>query len=339
MKTNFKYLVAFFSLFLVFTSCDSDDDGDTIITEDRNIVEIAQDTPELSNLVAALILADTGTDSNLVGTLSGDGPFTVFAPTNQAFVDLLGQLDGFNSLSDFDSAEGKAMLTTILQYHVVAGAAVTSGQLTDNQEVATVQGENVMIDLSNGVRVEDATENPATVTTADIDASNGVIHIIDKILLPQEILDMLNEQTLVEIVVGNDDLSILEAAVIKTDLVDTLNSEGPFTVFAPTNDAFVALLDALGEDYNSLDDFDTADEIALLKNILLYHVIPAEVYASDLSESSVETAFAGNTISIVDSGSAFVIQDATGENSNIIAADVAASNGVAHVIDRVLLPN
>ncbi|MFB9053478.1 fasciclin domain-containing protein [Formosa undariae] len=338
MKTNLKYLIAFFSLFII-VACDNDDDNNDVMMEDRNIVEMAQDTPELSNLVSALILADSGTDSNLVSTLSGNGPFTVFAPTNQAFVDLLTQLDGFNSLSDFDTEEGKAMLTTILQYHVVAGAAVTSDQLSDNQEVTTVQGETVMVDLSNGVRLEDATENAATVTTADIEASNGVIHIIDKILLPQAIVDMLNAQTLVEIVVGNDSLSILEAAVIKTNLVETLNSEGPFTVFAPTNDAFVALLDVLGDDYNSLDDFDTADEIELLKNILLYHVVPTEIYAADLSETSVETAFAGNNLKVVASGDTFVIQDATGGNSNIVAADVLASNGVAHVIDRVLLPN
>jgi len=338
MKSNVKYLVALFSLFLVVTSCDSDDDGGSMNT-DKNIVEVAQDTPELSNLVSALILADTDTDSNLVSTLSGNGPFTVFAPTNQAFVDLLTQLDGFNSLSDFDTEEGKAMLTTILQYHVVSGAAVTSDQLSDNQEVATVQGETVMVDLTDGVRIEDATENAALVMTADIEASNGVIHIIDKILLPQAIVDMLNAQTLVEVVSGADNLSILQAAVIKADLVDTLNSEGPFTVFAPTNDAFVALLDTLGEDFNSLDDFDTAEEIELLKNILLYHVVPAEIYAADLSETSVETAFAGNNLDVVASGDTYVIQDATRGQSNIVAADVVASNGVAHVIDRVLLPN
>ncbi|WP_299777237.1 fasciclin domain-containing protein [uncultured Formosa sp.] len=338
MNSNVKYLVALFSLFLVVTSCDSDDDGGSMNT-DKNIVEVAQDTPELSNLVSALVLADTDTDSNLIGTLSGNGPFTVFAPTNQAFVDLLNQLDGFNSLSDFDTEAGKAMLTTILQYHVVAGAAVNSTALSDNQEITTVQGETLTVDLTDGVYIEDATEIAAMVTTADVDASNGVIHIIDKILLPQEIIDMLNAQTLVEIVSETDDLSILKDAVIKTDLVDTLNSEGPFTVFAPTNTAFVALLDALGDDYNSLDDFDTEEEITLLKNILLYHVIPAEVYAADLSESTVATAYEGNNISIVSSGDSFVIQDAIGENANILSADVMGSNGVAHVIDRVLLPN
>ncbi|PNW29913.1 fasciclin domain-containing protein [Formosa algae] len=338
MKTTLKYVLAFFSLVLIVASCDSDDDG-VEMTADQNIVEIAQQTSELSNLVAALTLADSGTDSNLIATLSGDGPFTVFAPTNQAFVDLLAQLDDYNSLSDFDTDEGKAMLTTILQYHVVAGAAVSSSALIDNQEITTVQGETVMIDLTDGVYIEDATEVSAMVTTADIEASNGIIHIIDKILLPQEIIDMINAETLVELVSGNDDLSILEAAVIKADLVDTLNSDGPFTVFAPTNDAFAALLDELGDDYNSLDDFDTDEEMALLKNILLYHVIPSEIYAADLTETSVETAYAGNNVSVVASGSSFVIQDATGENANILAADVMASNGVAHVIDRVLLPN
>ncbi|MDW5287496.1 fasciclin domain-containing protein [Formosa sp. PL04] len=338
MKTNLKYLVALFSLVLVVTSCDSDDDGVKVM-EENNIVETAQETSDLSSLVSALIMADKEDDSDLVGTLSGDGPFTVFAPTNQAFTNLLNQLDGYNSLADFDTTEGRKMLATILQYHVVAGAAVMSNQLSDNQEISTVQGENLMVDLTNGVYIEDATDTSAMVTTANVEASNGVVHIINKVLLPQEIIDMLNGMTLVEIVVGNDDLSILEAAVIKAGLVETLNSAGPFTVFAPTNDAFVALLNALGDDYNSLDDFNTDEEMALLKNILLYHVIPSAVYAADLSETSVETAFAGNSINVIMSGDAYVIQDATGENANIIAADVMASNGVAHVIDRVLLPN
>ncbi|QDO92799.1 hypothetical protein FNB79_02010 [Formosa sediminum] len=338
MKTKLKYFGVLFSLLFVITACDNDDDA-TDMSSSQNIVEIAQDTPELSNLVSALLLADSETDSNLVETLSEDGPFTVFAPTNQAFVDLLNQLDGFNSLSDFDTDEGKAMLTTILQYHVVAGAAVNSSALSDNQEITTAQGEMITVSLTDGVYIADATTEEAMVTQANIEASNGVIHIIDKILLPQEIIDMLNSQTLVDLVVGTDDLSILEAALIKADLVDTLNSEGPFTVFAPTNDAFANLLNALGDDYNSLDDFDTEEEIALLKNILLYHVITTEVYAADLSETSVETAYVGNSINIVTSGDTFVIQDATGETANILSADILGSNGVAHVIDRVLLPN
>ncbi|WP_194766784.1 fasciclin domain-containing protein [Tamlana sp. I1] len=342
MKTQVKFLVSIFSILLLIVSCSNDDDNSTPINPlpTKNIVETAQGADSLSSLVAALTVADKETDSDLIGTLSSTGPFTVFAPTNDAFNSLLSQLDGYDSLDDFDTTEGRKMLAIILKYHVVSGAAVFSNQLNDNQEISTVQGGKLMVDLTpNGVYIEDATDASAMVSTADILATNGVVHVINKVLLPQEILDMLNAKTLVELVVENDNLSILEAAVIKTGLVDTLNSSGPFTVFAPTNDAFVALLEALGNEYNSLDDFDTEAEIDLLRNIVLYHAIPSAIYSTDLSETSVETAFTGNNIKVIASGNTYVIEDTTGEQANILAADVMASNGVAHVIDRVLLPN
>ncbi|WP_435137050.1 fasciclin domain-containing protein [Formosa sp. A9] len=320
----------------------NDDDNNSGITDPmptQNIVELAQNTESLSSLVAALSLADKQDGSNLIATLSGDGPFTVFAPTNQAFSNLLAQLDGYDSLSDFDTAKGQMLLGLVLQYHVVAGAGVTSNQLSDNQEITTVQGERLMVDLTNGVYIEDATDVSAKVTTADVLATNGVVHVIDKVLIPQEVLDMLNQKTLVEILVGDNNFSILADVVVKTGLVETLSSDGPFTVFAPTNDAFVALLEDLGDDYNSLDDFDTEAEIDLLRNIVLYHAVSGNIYEADLSETTVETAFAGNNISVVMSGDTYVIQDATGAQANILITDVMASNGVAHVIDKVLLPN
>ncbi|WP_066224064.1 fasciclin domain-containing protein [Formosa haliotis] len=340
MKNKMKYLVVLFSLFIVTVSCNNDDDSnDMDPAPTQNIIKLAQDTDNLSSLVAALTLADTEPGSDLIGTLSGDGPFTVFAPSNQAFTDLLNTLEDYNSLSDFDTPEGRIMLATILKYHAVSGATVLSSQLEDNQEITTVQGETLMVDINDGVFLEDATETKSQVTVADVMATNGVVHIVNKVLVPQAVLDEINRGTLVDIALGNDDLSILAAVVVKTGLVDVLNSDGPFTVFAPTNEAFVNLLDALGNDYNSLDDFDTEAEIELLRNIVLYHAIPSAIYATDLTETSVETAFSGNNLDVVKSGDTYVIQDATGENANIIIADVKASNGVAHVIDRVLLPN
>ena len=140
------------------------------------------------------------------------------------------------------------------------------------------------------------------------------------------------------IVVATEPLSLLEAAVIKADLAATLSSDGPFTVFAPTDDAFVALLEVLGDDYNSIDDFDTDEEIDLLKNILLFHVIAAEVKSTDLAAGQVATAFENNSVEIISSGDTFVIGDASDTNANITAVDIMASNGVAHTIDKVLLP-
>ncbi|WP_437372356.1 fasciclin domain-containing protein [Maribacter litoralis] len=330
---------------LISWSCSDDDDGDIIQSNDITIVETAQAEDALSSLVSALTTADNSEGTDLIGTLSSDGPFTVFAPTNDAFTALLNQLDDFDSLSDFDTVEEREILTIILTYHVVAGVAASSTDLTNGMMVTTVQGEELTININGDVYIDDATEIDAKVVIADVEASNGVVHVIDKVLLPQAIIDALNEEddemengTLVDIVVATEPLSLLEAAVIKADLVATLSSDGPFTVFAPTDDAFVALLDILGDEYNSLDDFDTTEEIALLKDILLYHVLTAEVASTDLSAGPVTTALADNSIEVITSGDTFVIGDASDIDANITGVDIMASNGIAHTIDKVLLP-
>ncbi|WP_232520952.1 fasciclin domain-containing protein [Flagellimonas nanhaiensis] len=343
------YLLLLLSAVFILSSCDQEDDTEALAQGgelESNIVVTAQNTEALSSLVAALIKADENDDSDLVGTLSGDGPFTVFAPTNDAFTELLQNLDGFDSLEDFDLEEERALLATILQYHVVAGIAAASTDLSDGQMITTVQGEDVEVNLDEGVFISDATDTDAEVILPDVSASNGIVHVINKVLLPQQILDALNgseeeeeeSKTLVEIVVDTEALSLLEAAVIKAELVETLNGDGPFTVFAPTDDAFVALLEVLGDDYTSLDDFDTEEEIDLLRNILLYHVVPAQVLEEDLEAAEVETAFSGNKISIIENDDTFVVGDASDVNANITGTDILASNGVAHTIDKVLLP-
>jgi len=332
-------------LFVGLSSCsNNDDDTVTDETSKKNIVETAQGTEALSSLVAALAKADEKEGTDLIGTLSGDGPFTVFAPTNDAFTALLSGLEGYDSLEDFDSDEEKALLTSILTYHVV-GAKALSTDLSDGQQITTVQGEDVGISLEGGVFVQDATEVDAQVVQADVEASNGVVHVIDKVLVPQAVLDALNGETpmeelktLTEIVVDTEALSVLEAAVIKAGLAETLSGDGPFTVFAPSDDAFIALLEVLGDGYNSLDDFDEEAEIDLLRNILLYHVIPARVKSTDLSEGFVDTAFEGNSIHVAASGDTFTIGDATDIDAKLLAVDIMASNGVAHTIDKVLLP-
>ena len=133
MKKFGIYFLAFFSSLLLFVSC-SNDDNDMIEEPTLvNIVETAQETDILSSLVAALVKADENEDSDLIGALSGNGPFTVFAPTNGAFTSLFASLDGFDSLSDFDTPEKREILATILKYHVVVGAAATSSSLSNGK--------------------------------------------------------------------------------------------------------------------------------------------------------------------------------------------------------------
>ncbi|MGB5170330.1 MAG: fasciclin domain-containing protein [Eudoraea sp.] len=337
-------VLAFVSMFIA--SCEKNDDDIASREAELTIVQTAQATDALGNLVAALTKADEKEGTDLIGTLSSTGPFTVFAPTDEAFNTLLEGLDGYDSLEDFASDDEKQILADILSYHVIPGVAAASTDLTDEQLLKTAQGEEVEVDLNNGVFIKDATESDARVIIPNVETSNGIVHVIDKVLVPQAILDALNgsedmegmEGTLVELVVETEALSVLEAAVIKAGLAETLSSEGPFTVFAPTDDAFIALLEVLGDDYTSLDDFDTEEEKMLLKDILLYHVIPASVFASDLSAGPVGTALADNSLEIIASGETFVIGDATETNANITGTDFTASNGVAHTINKVLLP-
>ncbi|WP_053977362.1 fasciclin domain-containing protein [Mangrovimonas xylaniphaga] len=324
------------------TSCSDDDDSNDIPSGPTlNIVQTAASNDDLSSLVSALTVADQNADSDLIGALSGDGPFTVFAPTNDAFSDLLGSLDNFNSLSDFDTEEERELLGTILQYHVIAGAAAMSSDLSDGQTITTLQGESITVNIDGGVSISDATSTEANVITANVEATNGVIHIIDKVLLPQEIIDAINEENIVEIALGNENLSLLVDALIQADagLVELLQTDGPFTVFAPTNDAFAVLLETLGPDYNSLEDFDTEEEKALLATVLTYHVVAgAAVFSTDLTDGQMVETAQGGMLTVDLDGGVFII-DETGAAASVTAADITASNGVIHIIDQVLLPN
>lgn len=234
---------------------------------------------------------------------------TIFAPTDQAFAEL-----GLNP-RNIGSVPN---LREILLYHVVGGR-VFSGDLSAGF-VPSLNGAGLEISLANGVMVNDA-----NVILADIRAFNGVIHVIDQVLMPPP-------QNLVELALSFDpEFSILVAAVQKAGLAETLATGGPFTVFAPTNDAFVALLGELGA--GSLDDIP--DET--LRQVLLYHVVEGRVFSSDLSSGDVGTLngddFSVNTADLT-------ITDSRGREANLIPSllNVQASNGVVHVIDRVILP-
>ena len=323
-KTSF---ILFFSLFLL-VSC-SDDDDNSGEEVNATIVDLALATSDLSTLVAALNQADAG----LVETLSGPGPFTVFAPTNSAFNTLLASLDNFASLDDFDTAEERALLASILTYHVVAAEAF-SGDLSNGQVLSTVNGASIAVNLDGGVFLQDATDMDAEVTSADIDASNGVVHVINKVLLPQAVIDAINANdlpTIVDLAGDTEDLSSLVGALIAADLVSTLNGDGPFTVFAPTNDAFAAFLEA--NNFASLDDVP----VDLLTDVLLNHVVAGENLSTSLSTgyiSSSSTAGAeGRNLSLfIDTSSGVSINGV----ADVTTPDVAASNGVVHIIDAVI---
>ncbi|MET6991131.1 fasciclin domain-containing protein [Sediminicola arcticus] len=343
MRKFFKLnAIAFFSVFSLFLLSCNDDDNNAIeeeMTAELTIVETAQATPALSLLVEALIQADAG----LVEVLSGDGPFTVFAPTDDAFAALLESLgNDYNSLEDFDTPEEKELLAKVLTYHVVAGTAALSNDLMQDMRIETFQGENVSVDLNGGVFIGDATNTAAEVIIRDVATTNGVVHVIDKVLLPQEVINALNPptQNIVETAQATPALSLLVEALIQADagLVEVLSGDGPFTVFAPTDDAFAALLETLGDNYNSLEDFDTVEEKELLAKILTYHVVSGiAAYATNLTDGMMIATVQSEQVTINLNGGVF-IGDATDTDAQVIIANVATTNGVVHVINKILLP-
>lgn len=243
---------------------------------------------------------------------------TVFAPSNEAFDKLP---DG--TVENLLQPENIEQLKEILLYHVVPANAASSG--LSSGDVETLNGKSVSIDVSDGVNVNDA-----KVTQADIIAKNGIIHVIDSVLLPPMDMAMSSESneecdlgTIVDVAVDNESFETLVTAVTAAELVGTLSGDGPFTVFAPTDDAFAALPEGTVE--------GLLEDIPALTSILTYHVVAGKVESGDLTNGPVATVNGADVEINIDDG--VKVND-----SNVIIADVQACNGVIHVIDSVLLP-
>ncbi len=278
-----------------------------------NIVQTAQANAQFSILVEAVTAADLG------ATLSGPGPFTVFAPTNDAFAALLTELN----LTKAQLLADKPLLTAVLTYHVLP-SKVNKAAVPLGLPITTVQGDIFKIDaVGTALRITDGRNRTSNIVTADIAASNGVIHAIDKVLLPPD-------KNIVQTAQATPDFSILVEAVVAANLVDTLSGPGPFTVFAPTNAAFAALLAELGISKAAL-----LADTALLTKVLTYHVLPGRVLKAQVPVGAPITTVQGETFSV---SAALAITDTRGRVSNITGTDVLALNGVIHVIDKVILP-
>ena len=268
----------------------------------RTIVDIAAGDERFETLVAALQAA------GLVETLQGTGPFTVFAPTDDAFAKLpAGTVDAL--LQDLDA------LTDVLLYHVVPGD-VKASAVVALDSAPTVQGDMVAISVDGSTVMV----NDARVVVTDIEAANGTIHVIDAVLIPPQ-----EPGTIVDIAAGDDRFETLVAALQAAGLVETLQGARPFTVFAPTDDAFAKLpagtVDALLQDLDALTD------------VLLYHVVPGDVKASAVVALDSAPTVQGDMVAISVDGSTVMVNDA-----RVVITDIEASNGTIHVIDAVLIP-
>jgi uncharacterized surface protein with fasciclin (FAS1) repeats len=278
-----------------------------------NLVALAQSNPNLSILVEAVVAA------NLQGTLSGTGPFTVFAPTNDAFAALLTEL----GVSKADLLANKPLLTAVLTYHVLP-AKVLKSEVPVGKAITTVEGGIFKIDaVGSDLVITDGRNRTAKITAADIAASNGVVHVIDGVILPAN-------KNIVETAQALPDFSILVEAVVAANLQGTLSGTGPFTVFAPTNAAFAALLTELG-----VSKADLLANKALLTKVLTYHVLAGQVLRADVVPGTQPATVEGETFSI---NASLVVTDKRMRTAHIVATDVLTSNGVIHVLDKVILP-
>lgn len=276
------------------------------------VTDIIMNSDDHTLLVDA-INAAVGAGNLDEGFLFGEGPYTVFAPTNDAIIALTEALE-----ITAEDLLALPNLGEILQYHVVEAEAYAA-DLSDGQMIETLIGEDVTVSITaDGVFINDA-----QVTVADIAADNGVVHVIDAVLLPP----VPPTNTVVDVIANSEDHTLLEAAVGAAGLVDALSAEGPFTVFAPTDDAFTALTEALDV---------TVDELLaypLLPAVLQYHVVGAEAYSADLTDGQEIETLLGEDVTVSITADGVFINEA-----QVIVADIAADNGVVHVIDAVLLP-
>lgn len=319
MKTIKKSHLLYALVILLFWSCSSDDDNSTPINQNPqtglNIVQTAQDNDNLSSLVAAVI------EANLDVTLSGPGPFTVLAPTNEAFAEFLSE-NGWATVADIPD---EALEQTLLN-HVISGT-ITSADLTSlgkgyTNTLAIGAGDNAMslyYNTDSGV----VFNNLSTVNTANVEATNGIIHVVDKVITLPSIVDHT---------VANADFSNLVAALSAADgnLVNVLSGNGPFTVLVPDNDAFSTYL-------NGTDLADVPTDV--LSQLLLNHVISGELSSTVLINlgtgySNTNATGAGsNPMSIYYTTDNDVMFNGL---STVLTADIVGTNGIIHAVDSVI---
>jgi len=270
----------------------------------KNIVETAASAGKFGTLLAAAKAA------GLADVLAGDGPFTVFAPTDEAFAKLPA-----GTVESLLKPENRGTLQAILKYHVVPGRLIAQ-HVTSVAGLGTVNGQRAAVNVDS----HGATIAGVNIVKTDIEASNGIIHVVDAVMMP-------STSDLVDTAVEAGKFQTLAAAVQAAGLIGTLKGDGPFTVFAPTDEAFAKLPAGTVESLLKPENRET------LKSILLFHVVPGRVYADEVVGSSSLRTAQGESLAVgAASGRAFV------NGARILKTDIDATNGVIHVIDTVLIP-
>lgn len=273
-------------------------------TQEKTIVETALGSDSFSTLVTALKAAD------LVAPLQEKGHFTVFAPTNEAFAKLPKE-----QVAMLLDPKNKHLLASILTYHVVPGELMAKDVLK-SKTATTLNGQRVDFRITEGAVMVDG----ANITSTDINCSNGVIHVIDTVILP-------STMDIVETAIDAGSFNTLAAALEAAALVETLQGKGPFTVFAPTDEAFAALPEG------TVETLLKPENRGKLTSILTYHVVPGRIYSDEVVKGGKFATVQGQKLkSRVHEDNVMI------NGAGIVKADIETTNGVIHVIDKVLLP-
>jgi transforming growth factor-beta-induced protein len=296
--TNFFFTVTIFiSVVLSSTSC---------MSSKKDIVAVAS---ENAKTLAAAVSA-----AGLVETLHGTGPFTVFAPTDAAFSAIQ------NDVDNLLKPENKEELVKVLSCHVVSGK-IMANDLKDGEELTTIDGTKLKVSFMNDGKIM---IGDALITSSDVVASNGVIHMIGKVILPAQSSPIAEYKDIVDI--ASESAKTLAAAVTAAGLVETLKGSGPFTVFAPTDAAFAAI-------QSDVDKLLKPENKTKLSKILTFHVVSGKIMAADLKDGQMVSTVEGGKLKVSIMDGKVMINGA-----NVTMIDIEASNGVIHVIDKVLMP-
>lgn len=279
--------------------------GNTDTAKKADIVDTAVAAGAFKTLAAALGAA------NLVETLKGKGPFTVFAPTDAAFAKL-----PKGTVETLLKKKNLGTLTSILTYHVVAGN-MPAKMVLKQGGLVTLNGQRAALAMD---KMSKPSIGGAKIITTDIQCSNGVIHVIDAVMMP-------TSGNIVEVASKAGSFKTLIAAAKAAGLVGVLTGKGPFTVLAPTDAAFAKL------PAGTVEMLLKPENKAKLAKILTYHVVAGRAFAADVAKATSVKSVEGSAIKITAKGGKVMANNAT-----IVATDINASNGVVHVIDQVILP-
>lgn len=318
---------------LLNTSCSNEDDDygksypGTMLKE-GSVSDVILKSSMFSNLAKAL------ETTNTLSALQGNGPYTVFIPSNKAFQNLLDSNIQWEKIEDIP----KEALENVVKYHVVSGEKINAENLTNSQKIKMLNDEDVTVSINaenNIIDLETVFNQDAEIVSSNIKATNGVLHLLDEVMLTEDIV-----KDIIEVATENSEISMFLEAVTATGLTDILKKEGAITVLAPNNDAFTALLNS-NPVWNSISDIPTEE----LKEILLFHVLPNYILADNLTkleedayeQTSAKGPEEGTNLSllITKNGDQILFN----EQAKPVSTDVLASNGTIHVIDKVMKLN